>query len=142
MEASNLRGHVQIAATNRATFSNDNIGDFVIYTSSNTQKILMGTMQNSNAALTITSNMVDVVGDLNFSGALRQGGAPFQSSRWSSNATGGIFIASNVGIGTSNTAGYALNVAGNMNFTGALTQGGAAFQTSRWSSTAAGVKVK
>ena len=113
MDASNLRGHVQIAANNRATFSNANINDFLIYTSSNTQKILMGTMQNSNASLTITSNMVDIVGDLNFSGALRQGGAPFQNSRWSSNATG-VHIMSNIGVGTSNLAGPGLTLNGNL----------------------------
>ena len=42
---------------------------------------------------------LDVTGDVNFTGTLRQSGVAFQTSRWSSNASG-IHIVSNVGIGT------------------------------------------
>ena len=103
-----LKGFIEVAASNRVAFANTLENDLVVFTTSNNQKLLIGTGRNSNvpASITITSNLVDIGGNLNFTGALTQNNAPFQTSRWSSNASG-IHIMSNVGIGT-NTLGSKL----------------------------------
>jgi hypothetical protein len=45
---------------------------------------------------------LDVVGDINFSGILRQSGVAYIGSQWSNNSTNVFLLGSNVGIGTSN----------------------------------------
>ena len=104
-----LKGFIEVAASNRVAFANTLENDLVVFTTSNNQKLLIGTGRNSNvpASITITSNLVDIGGNLNFTGALTQNNAPFQTSRWSSNALGIFTTTSNVGIGT-NTLGSKL----------------------------------
>lgn len=70
-------GHVVLANTSNAVFPNVSKNDLLIYTSSN-QSILVGTSNSSNF-LRVTSNLVQVVGNLDFSGALTNNGSPFVS---------------------------------------------------------------
>jgi hypothetical protein len=56
---------------------------------------------------------LDIVGDLNFTGTLRQGGTPYIGSQWSNNSTNVFLMGSNVGIRTSNPS-YPLHVMSNM----------------------------
>lgn len=44
---------------------------------------------------------LDIAGDLNFTGTLRQSGAPYVGSQWSNNSTNVFLLGSNVGIGVS-----------------------------------------
>jgi len=63
---------------------------------------------------------LDVVGDINFSGNLYQGGSPFGSSPWTE-SSGNVYRSSgNVGIGLTNPS-YKLDVTGTGHFTGATT---------------------
>jgi hypothetical protein len=80
---------------------------------------------------------VDITGDINFTGDLFRGGDLFSGSRWSCNSTG-LYVESNVSIGTSCNAIYGLNVGGDVNFTGTLYNNDIPFQTSRWSCNAEG----
>ena len=55
---------------------------------------------------------VDVVGDINFTGSLNQGGSPFVASRWTTGTGDDIYrLSGNVGIGTTNPQ-YKLDVTG------------------------------
>ena len=49
---------------------------------------------------TTPSYPLDVAGDINFGGILRQGGVPYIGSQWSNNSTSVFLLGSNVGIGT------------------------------------------
>ena len=49
---------------------------------------------------TNTSYALDVTGDINFTGILRQSGAPYVSSQWTTNGTSIYYNTGNVGIGT------------------------------------------
>jgi hypothetical protein len=118
------RGFVQLASSNTAGFNNSLANDLLIYTTSNSQKILIGT-QNTNASLIVTSNAIDVSGNINFTGDLRRNGVIFQgggggsSVGWTSNATlNTIFTMSNIGIGR--TPQVALDVSGNTRIVGGL----------------------
>ena len=113
-----LKGFIEVASRDRFAFSNTRENDLVVFTTSNSHRILIGP---GPANITISSNLVDVGGNLNFTGALTQSGAPFQTSRWSSNANG-IHIMSNVGIGT-NTPTNTLEVAGTVRINGTFTTG-------------------
>jgi hypothetical protein len=114
-----LKGLIKIANSDGVAFSDTRKNDLIIYTTSNSQRILIGPGPSNN--ITISSNLVDIGGNLNFTGALTQNGASFQTSRWSSNANG-IHILSNVGIGTS-TPTSTLDVAGNVKINGDLASG-------------------
>jgi len=54
---------------------------------------------------------MDITGDLNFTGTLRQGGTPYIGSQWSNNSTNVFLLGSNVGISTS-TPSEALDIVG------------------------------
>jgi microcystin-dependent protein len=102
---------------------------------------------------TVTSNAVgigksnpgyplDVVGDVNFTGTLRQNGVLYASggggsSQWSNTSSNVYLLSSNVAIGKSN-ASFPL-VVGDVNFTGTLCQNGAAYVGSQWSNTSSSV---
>jgi hypothetical protein len=58
---------------------------------------------------------MDITGDLNFTGTLRQGGTPYIGSQWSNNSTNVFLLGSNVGIGLSNPT-QKLMIAGNIGF--------------------------
>jgi hypothetical protein len=92
-----LRGFINVASNSNVTFSNSLKSDLLFFTSSNSQRILMGTKQNSNPSLVISNNAMivnenlgvgnsnptcslDVNGDVNFTGTLRQRGTGFQTS--------------------------------------------------------------
>ena len=53
-----LKGFINVASNNRVTFSNSLKSDLLVFTASNSQRILMGTNQSSNASFVITSNSV------------------------------------------------------------------------------------
>jgi hypothetical protein len=95
---------------------------------------------------------LDVTGDINFTGSLYKGGAPFVSSEWTTGSeslyyrsnvevgTANLFVdttTSNVGIGTT-TPAYNLDVTGDINFTGSLYQNGVAFSGGGGTATASG----
>lgn len=67
---SDLRCFVQVSSNATATFTNSIENDFMIFTEANTQKILIGPNLGSNAALTITSNVVGINGSLSFAGSI------------------------------------------------------------------------
>jgi hypothetical protein len=98
-----MKGFIEISAGNQVAFSNTRENDLIIFTSSNSQRLLLGTGTNSNlnSTITISSNNVDISGNVNFSGSLLQAGSLFQTSRWNPTVNG-IFSLSNVSIGTSN----------------------------------------
>ena len=81
---------------------------------------------------------LDVLGDINFNGILRQGGVPYIGSQWSNNNSNVFLLTSNVGIGKSNPA-FPLDVLGDMNFTGTLRQGGIPYIGSQWSNNSSNV---
>ena len=77
---------------------------------------------------------VDVVGDINFTGSLNQGGSPFVASRWTTGTGDDIYrLNGDVGIGTA-APQYKLDVLGDINFTGTFRQNGDQFVASRWTS--------
>jgi hypothetical protein len=81
---------------------------------------------------TIPQYQLDVLGDINFSGSLNQGGSSFVASRWTAGTGDDIYrLSGDVGIGTTNPQ-YSLDVLGDINFTGTFRQNGSAFVASRW----------
>lgn len=78
----------------------------------------------------VVTSGLDVNGDINFSGTLKQGGSAYLSSQWTSTtlATGSnaIYYACNVGVGTA-APQRALSVVGDIGFTGNLYQNGTLF---------------
>jgi hypothetical protein len=65
---------------------------------------------------------LDIIGDLNFTGILRQNGAAYIGSQWSNNSSNIFINSSNVGIGKSNPE-YPLDVAGIINASGMYING-------------------
>lgn len=155
--ASNLKDAIlEVASSNTYFFPDSRLDDFIIRTTDPTQRILLGTACNVAARLTITSNntyaqgnvgfgvsnptyAVDVAGDVNFSGMLRQGGNPYISSQFTSiDSNVALLGTSNLGVGVSNPA-YKLDVAGDVNFSGVLRQGGNAYISSQLSNVGSNV---
>jgi Chaperone of endosialidase len=104
--------YVELASINGEFFTNSLVDDIMIRPQYATQKILIGTSNGLVPSLTVTSNNVgigtttpayklDVSGDINFSGTLRQNGTTFTSSQWSNNSTNVFLLGSNVGLETS-----------------------------------------
>jgi hypothetical protein len=99
--ASNLKDAIlEVANSNTYFFQDSRLDDFIIRTTDPTQRVLIGTASNQLARLNIGSNAsyatgnfgfgvsnpaytIDVGGDINFNGILRQGGNPYVSSQWS-----------------------------------------------------------
>jgi UDP-3-O-[3-hydroxymyristoyl] glucosamine N-acyltransferase len=84
------------------------------------------------------TSALDINGDLNFSGVLRQGGVPYIGSQWSNNSSNVFLLGSNVGLRTSNPL-FALDVNGDINFGGVLRQGGVPYVGSQWSNNSSNV---
>ena len=66
---------------------------------------------------------LDIAGDLNFTGTLRQGGAPYVGSQFSNIGNNVFLTGSNLGLGKSNPA-YTLDVVGGVNITNGSGNGG------------------
>ena len=78
---------------------------------------------------------LDVLGDLNFTGVLRQGGIPYVGSQWSNSGSNVFLIGSNIGIGKSNPTATldilgTLNVSSNVVINGSLTVSNISYITS------------
>jgi hypothetical protein len=73
-------------------------------------------MSNFGIGKTNPDYPLDVVGDLNFTGTLIQGGVPYVGSQWSNNSTNVFILNSNVGIHKSNPS-TALDVNGTITAT-------------------------
>jgi hypothetical protein len=126
--------NIKVVASNDAIFNGTVIDDVVLYTGTPSQKVFIGT-SNGASMFTVTSNAVgigksnpgyplDVVGDVNFTGTLRQNGVLYASggggsSQWSNTSSNVYLLSSNVGIGTS-TPQYPLEVNGDVGITGNL----------------------
>jgi hypothetical protein len=89
-------------------------------TSTNYFSIVAGTTETARftgnnrlgLGIAIPAYPLDVSGDINFSGILRQGGVPYIGSQWSNNSTNVFLLGSNVGIGTT-TPSSILHLASN-----------------------------
>jgi hypothetical protein len=77
MSSSSTYGYVVLSTATSNVFPNSSKNDLLVYTSSN-QSILVG-QSNSSNYLRVSSNLVQVIGNLDFSGALTQNGTPFVS---------------------------------------------------------------
>jgi hypothetical protein len=64
MSASNLCGYIDVALSNGAFFANANDGDVVVFTDCNIQSICIGTTQNSNAIIKVSSSNVVINGNI------------------------------------------------------------------------------
>ena len=177
--ASDLGGFLTIAPSNSYYFTNACNNDMLLYPESSNQRILLGTASNASAVLHITSNFtytignlgvnnsnpeysLDLVGDMNFTGAMYKNGEPYVPSQWTNNSSSiilygsnvgintsnpserldikganakigcNMYVMSNLGIGTSNPA-FSLDIAGDINFNGILRSGGIPYIGSQWS---------
>lgn len=105
-----MSANIEVVNNVNTRFTNAGDSDLCMYTDVSTQKIQLGVVLNQPSQMTIMSNLVavnsklgvgksnpsytlDVAGDVNFSGILRQGGAAYVGSQ---------FTTSNYGVGTSN----------------------------------------
>jgi len=139
---------VRVAGSNGTFFTNSIGGDLVFYTGNPGQRILLGT-SNGPSMIVVTSNAVgvgksnpgyplDINGDLNFTGTLRQNGSAYVGSQWSNTSSNVFIMSSNIAIGKSNAA-YPLDVVGDINFTGVFRQNGTPYVGSQWSNTSSNV---
>ena len=97
-------------ATNNIRFSSVTLSNGIQQTASNST--VGGWSNNSSNVFIFNSNIgigksnptfpLDITGDLNFTGTLRQGGVPYVGSQWSNVGNTVFLLQSNVGIGTSN----------------------------------------
>jgi len=112
--------HIELASSNNEFFSGSVVDDVMIHPQYATQKIMIGTSNGPLSAITVAGSNVgiqdampsyplDVTGDINFTGILRQNGTPYIGSQWSNNSSNVFLLSSNVGIGTS-TPSYMLDV--------------------------------
>jgi sugar lactone lactonase YvrE len=97
-----MTAFIKVAQSNAATFSNALDNDMLIYPSSNSQRILIGT--SNVASLLIDSNNVTITGDFNFTGGIFQNGIPF--------TTGGVSLGNLVGIGFTQGTGCNIYILG------------------------------
>lgn len=108
-------GNIEIVNNINTRFTNASDCDLCIYTETSNQKIHLGNTQGGLSKVSISTQGVgvgvsnpsyalDVSGDVNFSGVLRQGGIQYKGSQWTTTASSNaIYLnSSNVGIGTTN----------------------------------------
>ena len=110
--ASQVGGGLRLATVSNFVIQGSASNDVILFASTSNQNFVFGASNNSNMLLRISSNgnigvglsnpgfRMDVAGDLNFSGTLRQGGLPYVGSQWSNNISNVFLLGSNVGIGT------------------------------------------
>jgi hypothetical protein len=103
-------------------------GDFQVGTSNlyvdvSTSRVGIGTAEPEYS--------LDVVGDLNFTGDLYQGGSPFAGSPWTTLNSNIYYSSGNVGIGTAEPE-YSLDIVGDINFTGAVKRQGNPVPMTQW----------
>lgn len=130
--ASQVGGGVRLAPASNYIVQGAGSNDMLFFASGSNQGFTFGTSNNSNLLLRVGSNgfvgfglsnplfKVDIAGDLNFSGALRQGGVPYVGSQWSNSSSNVFVLGSNVGIGVSAPLA-ALHVACNLRVDGSVT---------------------
>lgn len=113
---------VDVASSNQQIFTNTKITDILIYAESNSQVLRFGNSNTTTEYLVMTSNVsyftnnlgigkttpaynLDVAGDINFTGTLRQNGTAYaapggESTQWTSSGANVYITGSNVGIKT------------------------------------------
>ncbi len=148
---------IKVAGKSNYMFSNVNIGDLIFAFSNPTTPVSgvhFGVLGNSNPIFSVTSSntyfggcnnrivfvnnkigvnnsnpqySLDVIGDVNLTGILRQNGTFYQSSQFSS-LSNNVYLAatSNLGIGLSNPQ-YPLDIVGDLNLSGIIRQNGIPF---------------
>ena len=104
-----------------------------------TNVIAMTICSNANVGIGVNNpaSKLDVAGDINFTGNLKQNGLLYVGSQWS-NSGCNVFLFSNVGIGKSNPS-FPLDINGDLNFTGNLRQNGTIYVGSQWSNISSNV---
>ena len=89
------------AASNDLVIRSDNATSRVhIQSGTGTSAITINSNNNVGIGTSTPAYRLDVTGDLNFTGVLRQNGAAYIGSQWSNNAANVFLLSSNVGIGT------------------------------------------
>jgi hypothetical protein len=121
-------GYLNISHSNSYYFTNACNNDILIYPEISNQAIHLGITSNSQSLLSINSNTMafnasnlniygltslcnalNISGDLNFNGILKQGGSAYIGSQWTNSSANVYLLSSNVGIGTA-TPAYPLHI--------------------------------
>ena len=103
----NLNAYSDIGSAVGTPFSNNKVDDFIFYTDSSNQSILLGCAQSNNSAMAISfsnsSNIIGINGNLNVNGTYSNSGHRFLVG------TSNVFTISNTGpiVSGSNTDAYA-----------------------------------
>lgn len=124
MATPDLRFSIQVAASNGSFFSTTLVNDFIMYTESNSQSILLSPAGTEPAMLAISSNattlMPNIIYCSNANLGVGMAGMPGMPATEALDVVGNLKVASNlyalrnVGVGTSNPS-YPLSVVGNIN---------------------------
>ena len=85
-------GYVVLATASNNVFSGAKKNDLLVYSGGSGQNIYMG-QSNSTSYIHVSSNLVKVIGNLDFSGALTQNGAAYSSGTGGGGSFGGTSAA-------------------------------------------------
>jgi hypothetical protein len=105
--ATDFDAYMNISSNANDTFLNASNNDMLIFTQTSNQRILLGTLQGTNAAISVSSNQVDLYKNLNVNanisvnGTFTQNGQPI-GTQFTNNNANIYIINSNVGLGLSN----------------------------------------